>query len=258
MDRLELQHAAFRILFHGNFNAPIDDALDEGIKVLDAGCGPGHWTVEMAGTFPNSTFYGTDISEVFIDPAPQNCNFTVANTLEGLPFEDDYFDFVYQRKMSTSFSSNDYHTSVNELKRVTKPGGYIELVEYDSVFKQRGPTWALVQDTFNATILARGALDMDVSNMSAFLADMEDINSDYASFPIGWRGPIGEHARQNTEVFLEVIRPLLQLKLGYTDGQYDSMVLRVTMEWSQYRTWANGYYAYAQKRGGSAWGDGVV
>lgn len=106
-------------------------------------------------------------------------------------------------------------------------------------------------DPVNATLLAGGSFTTDVSNLSAFLTGMEDIESDYASFPIGWRGPVGQIAQQNSTILLRVVRPIVQSKLGYTDDEYDQMVQQIAKEWSQYKTWANAYYAYAKKGDGS-------
>ncbi|RUS18795.1 hypothetical protein BC937DRAFT_88326 [Endogone sp. FLAS-F59071] len=100
MDRLEVQHYAFRRRLRKRIPVLTEIfviSTGHSFTVPHIRCGEGHWTVDMARTFPNSTFYGTDIAEVFLDPVPPNCIFMNANTLEGLPFEDSYFDFVYQR-----------------------------------------------------------------------------------------------------------------------------------------------------------------
>ncbi|RUS19361.1 hypothetical protein BC937DRAFT_87612 [Endogone sp. FLAS-F59071] len=89
---------AHRHLIHGNFNSPVEDDLTCGIKVLDAGCGHGLWTIDMACDYSNSHFTGHDIDEVFPGPEaelPTNCMFLKADTLN-LPFEDGTFDFVFQ------------------------------------------------------------------------------------------------------------------------------------------------------------------
>ncbi|RUO96784.1 hypothetical protein BC936DRAFT_141459, partial [Jimgerdemannia flammicorona] len=52
IDRLNFQHYIIRQLQHGNYNAPIEDSLTNGIKVLDAGCGTGRWTIDMAEDYP--------------------------------------------------------------------------------------------------------------------------------------------------------------------------------------------------------------
>lgn len=76
----------------------MEEALEHGIKVLDIGCGPGKWTLEMAKDFPASRFTGTDRAPVFPKSSPySNCRFLQADTLKGLPFADNTFDYVFQR-----------------------------------------------------------------------------------------------------------------------------------------------------------------
>lgn len=87
-------------ILHGNFNAPIEERLASGIKVLDVGCGSGVWILEMARDYPASTFVGCDIADVIpTTDIPDNCTFVKANILEGLPFTDGTFDYCFQRFM---------------------------------------------------------------------------------------------------------------------------------------------------------------
>ena len=39
MDRVHQQHWLLKVLFDGNFKAPVEPALEEGMQVLDSGCG---------------------------------------------------------------------------------------------------------------------------------------------------------------------------------------------------------------------------
>lgn len=88
---------SYRVLCHGSFTAPIEDALIRGIRVLDAGCGCGIWCLEMARDYPQSTFIGIDMGNLLPKTdIPQNCTFIKGDTRE-LSFEDSSFDFVYQR-----------------------------------------------------------------------------------------------------------------------------------------------------------------
>lgn len=97
-DRLNSQHYLLRNTLHGNHTAPVEDLLEDGIKVLDVGCGPGQWTLDMASDYPQSTFVGVDMVDVFpTNDLPQNCSFVKGNTLERLPFDDNSFDYVFQR-----------------------------------------------------------------------------------------------------------------------------------------------------------------
>ncbi|RUS12808.1 S-adenosyl-L-methionine-dependent methyltransferase [Endogone sp. FLAS-F59071] len=133
INRMDLQHYICRQLCHGNFNAPIDDALESGIRVLDIGCGGGCWTIEMAQDFKNSIFVGIDAAPVFpTDEShyiPANASFISADVLCGLPFENDTFDYVFCRFMMAAFSPVNWQVAVKEMKRVLKPGGCLELFE---------------------------------------------------------------------------------------------------------------------------------
>ncbi|RUS19282.1 hypothetical protein BC937DRAFT_87727 [Endogone sp. FLAS-F59071] len=102
-DAPDVQHTVMRLLMHGNFQSPVEEALVAGIKVLDVGCGSGSWILEMARDYPNSTFIGTDTdTDAFPKHVerPPNCRFIKADTLGGLAFADGEFGFVHQRSIS--------------------------------------------------------------------------------------------------------------------------------------------------------------
>ncbi|RUS33057.1 S-adenosyl-L-methionine-dependent methyltransferase [Jimgerdemannia flammicorona] len=140
-DRLTQQHYVVRQLIHGNFNAPVEDFLEQGIRVLDAGCGNGLWLLDMAQDYPRSIFVGTDASaEGFpTSDVPPNCTFILADTLQGLPFQDSTFDYVFQRFMNGAFSPADWASAVKEFTRVAKSGAYLELFELSLQYKRTPP-----------------------------------------------------------------------------------------------------------------------
>ncbi|RUP50057.1 hypothetical protein BC936DRAFT_140507 [Jimgerdemannia flammicorona] len=86
LTRLDLQHYIFSSLKHHRFSWT---------SFMKVGCGSGIWTLEMARMWPESTFVGIDIAEVFPTPnsddLSSNCSFICANVLERLPFEDGAF-----------------------------------------------------------------------------------------------------------------------------------------------------------------------
>src|SRR4051794_2842473 len=84
----------------------------------------------MAYEYPSAIFIGVDISPIFPSEKkkPENATF-LQNMLDGLPFEDNTFDFVYQRSLASAISEDQWKCDViHELYRVTKPGGWIELM----------------------------------------------------------------------------------------------------------------------------------
>lgn len=85
---------------------------------------------EMAKAYPNSEFIGTDIVESFKQAAlvaPSNCRFEFGDIIKGLPYEDNSFDYVFQRFMTGCFTDAEWLVAIKELIRVTKPGGWVEL-----------------------------------------------------------------------------------------------------------------------------------
>lgn len=60
---------------------------------------------------------------------PLNCDFYLADIVEGLPFPDGHFDFVHQRNLTLSLRSDQWSTALKELRRVCKPAGWIQLGE---------------------------------------------------------------------------------------------------------------------------------
>lgn len=84
----------------------------------------------MAETYTIPEFYGIDISAVFPEAIhPPNCHFQVANVLETLPFPKHTFDFVLMRSLAAALTESQWPIAIKELKRVCKPGGWIQLVE---------------------------------------------------------------------------------------------------------------------------------
>ncbi|RIB23369.1 S-adenosyl-L-methionine-dependent methyltransferase [Gigaspora rosea] len=132
-DRLNLLHILLKYVWKGNFSAPINHILAKsGAKILDIGCGAGSWSLDMATTYPTIDVTGLDISQYQpIQTMPNNFTFVKANVLEGLPFEDNTFDFVFQRFMTGGYTKDKWPYVMNEIARVLKPGGFLEVYLFE-------------------------------------------------------------------------------------------------------------------------------
>lgn len=161
VNRLDFQHYMLRYALRGNYAAPLTDPHD----ILDVGTGTGRWAAEMAELFPRARIVGVDIAA----PAavegkgplvtPANYRFAAANVLEGLPFPDASFDFTHQRLLYGALPADRWQAVVNDLMRVTRPGGWIELVE-GSLVQHGGPAMASLNAWMNEASARRG---IDVS-----------------------------------------------------------------------------------------------
>ncbi|CAB4444705.1 unnamed protein product [Rhizophagus irregularis] len=136
-DRIQQQHIIYYNVWKNHFSAPVNELLKtEGTKVLDVGCGPAMWILEMASLYPKSRFTGVDIVPTYpIHTKPLNVEFLQANIIKnGLPYEDNTFDYVFCRLVNFSYTIKDWKVVINEICRVCKIGGYVEFMEKDVKF----------------------------------------------------------------------------------------------------------------------------
>jgi len=108
-------------------------------RMLDVGCGPGWWLIEIARTYPTiSLLAGIDISKRMIDCAKvqaevagvsDRTQFQAGDALRMLEFPNDFFDLVNQRLGMSYLRKWDWPKLLGEYQRVTKPGGVIRITE---------------------------------------------------------------------------------------------------------------------------------
>ncbi|KAJ1548973.1 hypothetical protein HK405_012000, partial [Cladochytrium tenue] len=132
--RLHMQHIVFRCVLGGHFHTPQRSLLQgdgggDRARVLDVGCGPGHWSLDMSKAFPKADFVGVDIATYGHHNLPANVTFETKDVTNGLDFPDNTFDLVHQRSLMLAYKTEQWPAVLKELIRVTKPGGYIQLVE---------------------------------------------------------------------------------------------------------------------------------
>ena len=107
--------------------------------VLDLGCGPGGWVLEVARTHPEIQVSGIDISRAMIQFAQAqalsrgygNASFTVMDVKQPLLFEDASFDLVNERTLLGVMGPGEWPQLLAECKRVLRPGGIIRLTELE-------------------------------------------------------------------------------------------------------------------------------
>jgi SAM-dependent methyltransferase len=158
VNRLDFQHYMLRYAFKGNYLAPITQPRE----ILDVGCGTGRWPMEMALVFPNANVVGVDVVEPPADanPAantrPPNYAFVPGNVLEGLPFGDASFDFIHQRLLIAALPADQWPRVILELRRVARPGGWVELAEGHIRVDGGGPALQKLGDWAYALMGRRG------------------------------------------------------------------------------------------------------
>ncbi|KAF9420587.1 hypothetical protein BGZ76_004073 [Entomortierella beljakovae] len=198
-DRLDAQHYLVRFIFKGNYNVKLD--REANLKILDVATGTGVWALEMAHEFPKAEIHGVDISPIFpAEIKPSNCHFQLCNILQGLPFPDNHFDFIYQRLLVYALSPEQRKQVNIELLRVLKPEGYLQLVESDGIVYNPGPQMEKINNLSLETSLSHGVDPREVQNMKSGLkhAGYTGVNSFHIALPVGdWGGKAGILSKQN-------------------------------------------------------------
>jgi SAM-dependent methyltransferase len=124
VDRLDVQHYAIRHAIGANYLAPI------GVpgRVLDVGAGSGQWCFDLCAVFPGTAVVGFDLRPGK-GGQPRNYRYVRGDLLGGLPFVEGRFDFVHQRFLTPGVPVRLWSSVLNDLVRVTRPGGWVELAE---------------------------------------------------------------------------------------------------------------------------------
>ncbi|KAI7851539.1 S-adenosyl-L-methionine-dependent methyltransferase [Circinella umbellata] len=249
-----MQHWILKISFQSNFGSPVKEQLEEGINVLDGGCGPGTWSLEMAKDYPQSKFTGIDISEAFpTEIKPSNCNFQVHNVNDPLPFSQNHFDYIFQRLLVVGIKEDDWDNVISQYMHVLKPGGWLELLE--ALLPEcvnPGPKLELLMNTLAEMIETKGVNPRIAHSIKDRMkkAGIEKINVKYVRIPVHHGGKIGELFWQDFVMGIrDVVRPVIIKKIPELEDPdaYTNFIEECGKECDELKTYIKFYRFYGQK-----------
>ena len=116
---------------------PEQTDLSQTYQVLDIGCGPGGWLLDVTQQYPHIHGVGIDISQLMIEYANAlvasqaifNAQFRVIDATKQLPFPDHTFDLVNGRILTGFLLKEQWSSLLQECSRITKPGGIARFTE---------------------------------------------------------------------------------------------------------------------------------
>ena len=252
INRLDFQHYMMRSALRGNYAAPIGTPD----TILDVGSGTGRWAIEMATLFPRARVTGIDVAAPQPDASaagavaqPANYQFVAGNILEGLPFTDGSFAYVHQRYMIGAIPRDQWPHTVAELVRVTRHGGWVELVEAGT--SQGGGAALATVDGWVASVLARRGLDIYLgSHLREFLegAGASTITVREVNLPLGaYGGRIGTLVESDYFAAVDAMRaPVIALGMA-TEAEYDRAAQAARQEVQRGRCVFPVYVVYGQR-----------
>lgn len=136
MARLMVQDRLVTKSMGGLFPERTEDLADIQ-NILDIGCGPGGWVLDVAYKYPKKQVMGIDISRVMVEYARaqawsqglDNASFRVMDALKPFTFPDGSFDLINARAIVGFMPKTAWPTFLKECRRITRPGGTIRLSE---------------------------------------------------------------------------------------------------------------------------------
>ncbi|KAI9244725.1 S-adenosyl-L-methionine-dependent methyltransferase [Sporodiniella umbellata] len=260
-DRLNGQHYLLKHLFQGNFLAPLSNSLSNpDSKALDIGCGSyGIWMRDMAIDFPECEFYGFDLakpaelSETEKMHLPENFHIEQADLFNGFNYKTNTFDFVHQRMMYNVYPQDKIHWMFEELLRVTKQNGWIEMVEPDLVPKRAGPLFSKLTKALHEFLHNRLGSFLQGKDLVDYMnkSGLVDIVSDYGSLPCCWGGYIGKLFYEDILVAMRHYGPFIHEYLNdgteFNTESFDAIIDAAFDECAEYQTFFNIRWACGKK-----------
>jgi len=192
-------------------------------RILDVGCGTGEIVARLAARFPQATLVGVDLEESHLQRAREKCaalgarvRFQRDDAL-ALSFPDAAFDLVVCRHMLQAVP--DAKRAVQEMVRVTRPGGRLHLIAEDYGMLWCHPTaldsdgfWQRIPNLYGAAIgcdlhIGRKTFtlltDLGLSDIAADYVVVDTLRADRETFARiweAWRDGYTDSIVQSTEV----------------------------------------------------------
>lgn len=252
INRLDFQHYMLRYALRGNFAAPVASPA----SILDVGSGTGRWAMELATYFPDTNVVATDIvtppeethpSVVGQEKRPQNYTFVPGNVLNGLSFADGSFDFVHMRLLIFAIPESAWPQVVNELIRVTRPGGWIELVETGPQ-QNGGPAMDMIVQWITEASMRRGVNPLIGPRIADYLAGAANVSRRDIALPVGeYGGRIGKMAETDIFGVMGGVKPLVTSQGIASDDAYTAALAQARADINRYRCTLPFYVAFGQR-----------
>ncbi len=147
----------------GGVDVGIDDPLKL-TKVLDIGCGPGGWVLEMAYKYPDLTVTGVDVSHTMIEYAQaqansrglHNATFRVMNALAVKDMEEGSFDLINSRLLVSFMHTDDWPVLLKACWQLLRSGGQLRCTEYDCTAFSNKPALDVLHRDLGRAMAAMG------------------------------------------------------------------------------------------------------
>jgi SAM-dependent methyltransferase len=205
----------------------------------------------MQALFPHALVVGVDVSLASLpQPVPPTCLFVRANILEGLPFPDAQFTYTHQRLLVAAIPARSWPAVVRELVRVTRPGGWIELLELSDLIEPAGPATRRLLEWFTTISQQLGFEPGVLRRLGELLqqAGCVEVASQDIPVPLGrWAGATGQLLLTDVLHGLDALKDSYCARTNTPPELVETMLREAAQEWERQRARYVFHAAYGQR-----------
>jgi SAM-dependent methyltransferase len=205
----------------------------------------------MARLFPQAHITSVDISASSLEyTSSSSCTFCLADVLKGLPFPDQQFDYVHQRLLVAAIPATHWPAVIRELIRVTRPGGWVELLEIGVTIQHAGPETTRLLDWMTSKSKERGFDMRFLSQLGEMLAQegLEAIECHDIPVPLGdWAGRVGAMLKADVLSVFDALKGMYCAQANVPLEQFEALVTLVAQEWEHYHASYIFHAAYGKR-----------
>ncbi len=223
--------------------------------VLDVGCGPGDWLLQLARLSPRMTGVGIELNEQMVQSArsraahqgfSERLSFRVMDALAPLPLPDQLFDLVNLRLGLSFVRTWEWPLVLLELCRVTCTDGIVRLTEPEVLHISSSPALTRLGELFVCAFARAGHLFAPTSTgLTEHLAPLlhrvgcQQVQHQMVPLHLAAGTDAGRAYVHNVQALLQVVRPFLEHRgcLRREDEDLDQQVLREIQQLTFHATW---------------------
>lgn len=214
-------------------------------RILDLGCGPATWTIQVARSYPACEVVGVDINPRMTayaisqaDAQKLDVQFQVQDILQPLNFPDESFDLVNLRLGVGYIPIAKAPTVFQECWRVLKPNGVlrnIESVQISSPYVVYQQTMQWIAQAFYAAGLTYNAFEMSLSAGTARIFQgigfqPVEIVPHLLDISVGM--PLYQPMLDNSRAALILLKPFLTKQLHLSTDEIEKVSQQAAQEWT--------------------------